>query len=176
MYNLEILEKNLISLIKKENLLGVQILKISQIIEKTLLTKYYVEFNESFEDLFKDLIEDREIDIRLDENFAPIIEQNGYDIDINNLSGGEKSSLAIAYRLGLKNIIEINMHSKQRLSLLILDEPTDGFSNEQVDRLGNILKQTNLKQILLVSHDEKIESISDYIFHIEKINHSSTLI
>jgi exonuclease SbcC len=149
---------------------------IAQNIEKAVFTKYYVEFNEIFSKLFKDLIEDNEIEVRLNELFSIIVEQNGFDIDVKNLSGGEKSSLAIAYRLGLKQIIENNLHGETKLDILILDEPTDGFSNEQVDRLGNILKNSDLKQTILVSHDEKIESISDRTIKIEKINHVSKVL
>lgn len=160
-------------MIYKEQFLSDKVIKISNLIERAIFTKYYVEFNEEFERLFRDLIEDNEIEVRLDEDFSILIEQNGYDIDIKNLSGGEKSSLAIAYRLGLKKIIENNLKERQKLSLLILDEPTDGFSNEQIDRLGNILKESDLKQIILVSHDEKIESIADSVLKINKINHTS---
>lgn len=164
------------SLIKKENFISKKITPIAQNIEKAVFTKYYAQFNEIFEKLFKDLIEDNEIEVRLNELFSIIVEQNGFDIDIKNLSGGEKSSLAIAYRLGLKHIIENNLAGENKLDLLILDEPTDGFSNEQVDRLGNILKNSDLKQTILVSHDEKIESISDNTIKVEKINHESKLI
>lgn len=145
-------------------------------IERNVFSKYYAEFNDEFEKLFRELIEDNDIDVRLNSEFSPVIEQNGYDIDVKNLSGGEKSSLAIAYRLGLKKIIESNFDSKQKLSLLILDEPTDGFSNEQIDRLGNILKDTKLKQIILVSHDEKIENIADRVLYVEKVNHVSRIV
>jgi exonuclease SbcC len=172
----ETLNKQFKSLIKKENFISQKMTPIAQNIEKAVFTKYYVEFNEIFSKLFKDLIEDNEIEVRLNELFSIIVEQNGFDIDIKNLSGGEKSSLAIAYRLGLKQIIENNLHGETKLDILILDEPTDGFSNEQVDRLGNILKNSDLKQTILVSHDEKIESISDRTIKIEKINHVSKVL
>lgn len=158
-----------------DTFLNRKVTKISSLIERAVFTKYYAQFNEEFERLFKSLIEDNEIDVRLDEEFAIKVEQNGFDIDIKNLSGGEKSSLAIAYRLGLKKIIEDSLKGEQRLNLLILDEPTDGFSNEQIDRLGNILKESNLNQIILVSHDEKIESIADRVLHVEKGNHISNV-
>jgi exonuclease SbcC len=168
-------QKQYDKLIYIENFLIKKVSPISSDIEKSLLTKYYLDFNEEFEKLFKELIEDNDMEVRLDLGFSPIIEQNGYDIDIKNLSGGEKSSVAIAYRLGLKKIIENELIGKQKLSLLILDEPTDGFSNQQVIRLGNILKDSNLKQIILVSHDEKIEGISDEVLKVDKRNHISEL-
>lgn len=159
-----------------ENFLSSKLLKIADVVEQGLFTKYYAEFNEHFEYYFRELIEDNEIEVRLNEEFSPVIEQNGYDTDVKNLSGGEKSSLAIAYRLGLKKIIENNLQGEQKLSLLILDEPTDGFSNEQVDRLGNLLKETNLKQIILVSHDEKITGIAQKMLRVEKNNHVSSIV
>ncbi|MCA9495392.1 MAG: SMC family ATPase [Nanoarchaeota archaeon] len=173
--NLQEIEIELKNIIENEIFLSKTVVEISQILERYIFTKYYVEFNEEFERVFRELIEDNEIDVRLDEDFAPIVEQNGYDIDILNLSGGEKSSLALAYRLGLKKIVENNFVAEQKLSLLILDEPTDGFSENQVDRLGELLKSSNLKQIILVSHDQKIESISNNIVEIEKTNHISMI-
>ena len=171
----EELENKLRKIISTEKFLSEKVMKIINLIEKAVFTKYYSEFNEEFEYLFKELIEDNEIDVRLNEFFEIIVEQNGYDIDIKNLSGGEKSSLAVAYRLSLKKIVENNLETGQKLNILILDEPTDGFSNEQVDRLGSILKQSSIQQIILVSHDEKIESISDKVLRIEKINHISSV-
>lgn len=174
--NILLQEKEFKKLIYIENLLTKKLIEISSIVEQKVFTKYYVEFNEEFENIFRDLIEDNDIEVRLQDDFSIIVEQNGYDIDIKNLSGGEKSSLALSYRLALKKIIENNISEDSNLSLLILDEPTDGFSNEQIDRLGLILKKSNLKQIILVSHDEKIESIANNIIHIEKENHVSSLV
>lgn len=171
---LDLLKIQYQKLLEDEIFLSSSAVNISESIERVIFTKYYAEFCQRFEIFFRELIEDNNIEIRLDDEFTPIIEQNGYDIDVKNLSGGEKSSLAISYRLALKEIIENNI-SSQKLSLLILDEPTDGFSREQIDRLGNILREINLEQILIVSHDEKIESISDKVFYIEKINHESKI-
>ncbi len=173
---LEKLSQEYEKLLENEHFLSSDASDIFNLIERRIFSKYYAEFSLEFEALFKELIEDGDIDVRLDSEFSPIIEQNGYEIDVKNLSGGEKSSLAIAYRLGLKKIIESNLNENQKLSLLILDEPTDGFSENQISRLGELLKQSNLKQIILVSHDDKIESISDFVLHIEKTNHESRII
>jgi exonuclease SbcC len=95
-------------------------------------------------------------------------------MDVKNLSGGEKSALALAFRLALKKTIELNIANS--LSILILDEPTDGFSQEQIERLKQILKESTLSQILLVSHDKNLETIADHKFNIEKRNSISTII
>ena len=91
----------------------------------------------------------------------------GFDTSVKNLSGGEQSSLALSYRLGLRNIIDKNIFL-DKLNFLILDEPTEGFSKEQMSIFSRVLKSLNFKQIILVSHDNIIGSISDKIFSVQK--------
>ena len=169
-------KKELQNIEKEYSFLEKKVIPGSSTIEKTLFTKFWVEFNEHFIAIFKELIEDQEFDVYLRDDFSIVVEQNGYEIDISNLSGGEKSSLAVAYRLALKKIIESNLGTQNILDILILDEPTDGFSEQQVSRLGYLLKDSGVTQILLVSHDEKIENIADNILHVEKRNHESRVI
>lgn len=173
--NKENLFLNIENLEKQKNLLTNHISTLALEIEKNVFTKFYIEFTEQFEFIFKQLIEDNEIDVRLDPEFSIIVEQNGYDTSIKNLSGGEKSSLAIAYRLALKDIINKNISNSNSLNILILDEPTDGFSQEQIERLGNLLKENQVEQIILVSHDKKIESIADNVLFVYKQNHISVI-
>ena len=44
--------------------------------------------------------------------------------------------------------------------LLILDEPTDGFLEQQLDRMRDLLDELDAKQIILVSHEDKIGVLS----------------
>ena len=167
-------EEELEKLLEKEQFLLQDATIISSTIEKKLFTRFYITATHEFQRIFKELIEDQELDVRLNEEFSILIEQNGYDIDIKHLSGGEKSSLAIAYKLALKKTIESFFPQEQYLDVLLFDEPTDGFSAEQVQRLGQVLKELEVKQIFLVSHDEKIESIATQIISIDKKNHLSS--
>lgn len=166
-------EKELEDIQKQEYFLNQEAIPISSKVESKLFTKFYLIATQEFQRIFKELIEDQELDVRLNEEFSIIVEQNGHDIEVRQLSGGEKSSLAIAYKLALKKTIESFFPQQQYLDVLILDEPTDGFSAEQIQRLGMLLKDLNVEQILLVSHDEKIESIADRVIEIEKKNHES---
>ena len=145
-------------------------------IERKIMSKIYQEFNSLFVEWFTTLIEDSTIEVKLDENFTPIIEQNGFDTNIENLSGGEKTSLALAYRLSLNKVLNDYFSKLHTKDLLILDEPTDGFSTEQLDKLSLVLNQLNAKQIIIVSHEQKLESIAENIIHIDKNNHSSFIV
>lgn len=148
-------------------------LPLIKTVEKRVLLKVYHEFNNYFVEWFLLLIDDDSFTVRLNEDFSPLIEQNGFDTNVANLSGGEKTALALAYRLALNKVLNNYFGSLHTKDLLILDEPTDGFSTEQIDRLREVLIQLGLTQLLIVSHEQKLESLSDNIIRIQKNNQAS---
>jgi exonuclease SbcC len=144
--------------------------------EKQVMMRVYHEFNELFQKWFDILLEDETISVRLDDRFTPIIQQNGYDIDISNLSGGEKTSCALAYRLALNKVINDIISTIKTKDLIILDEPTDGFSTEQLDKVRDVLEQLNMKQVIIVSHETKIESFVSKVIRVNKEEHVSSIV
>ncbi len=150
-------------------------LPLMSLIEQQVFLHVYAKFNELFTQWFGTLIEDELLQARLDENFTPVIDQNGYQMDYQSLSGGEKTSLALAYRLALNKVINDMMTSIKTHDLLILDEPTDGFSDEQLDRMRDVLDELALRQVIIVSHEAKMESFVDHVARIEKKEHSSRI-
>ncbi|MBL7051866.1 MAG: AAA family ATPase [Nanoarchaeota archaeon] len=143
--------------------------------EKNILFKVHYEFNSYFEKWFKILIDNENLQMRLDESYSPQILQNGYDIDYIFLSGGEKTAGALAYRLALNQVVNsLNSGIKTR-DLLILDEPTDGFSQEQLDRLKILMEEIKIPQVIIVSHEPQIESFVDNIIKLEKFGHETKL-
>ena len=52
--------------------------------------------------------------------------------------------------------------------IVILDEPTDGFANEQIDKMRDIFEQLKAEQIILVSHEQKMEGFVDHVLHVQK--------
>jgi len=113
------------------------------------------------------------MNVRLDDEFTPLIEQNGYESDVENLSGGEKTAVALAYRLALNKVINDIIGEIKTKDILILDEPTDGFSSEQLDKMRVILEQLSIRQVIIVSHESKIESFVDNVIRIDKDEHVS---
>lgn len=146
---------------------------VMDVIERHVLSRAYHQFNGLFKEWFSMLIEDDLLSARLDESFTPVISQNGYDVDVENLSGGEKTACALAYRLALNKVINDIVHDVNTKDVLILDEPTDGFSAEQLDKVRDVLDQLQLKQVILVSHEAKIESMVDAVLRVEKEGHVS---
>ena len=168
--NKEILEKERIrteisQISRIESWISEQFSPLVLLIEKNVMAKVHQEFSLLFQKWFSMLAE---LESRINEEFTPIIEQRGYDIDYQGLSGGERTAAALAYRLALNQIINNLMSHIKTRDLLILDEPTDGFSSEQLDKMRDVLRELKVKQLILVSHESKIESFVDNVIRFEK--------
>jgi len=184
-YILEINEKINILNKEKEKLLRMQELyfwldqhfvPLTYTIEKQVMISIHHHFDQLFQEWFSTLIEDLNTFSRLDDSFAPIIMQNGYEVAFNDLSGGEKTSAALAYRLALNKVINTLIHTINTKDLLILDEPTDGFSTEQLDKVREVLEKLQARQTIIVSHESKIESFVNNVIKIQKEGHVSSVI
>jgi exonuclease SbcC len=136
-------------------------------IEKQVMMNINQEFNQHFQKWWGMLVEDPSKESRIDEEFTPLVEQDGYEQDYNYLSGGEKTSLALAYRLSLNTIVQ-KVSAGIKSNLLILDEPTDGFSKEQLFKIREILDELKCPQVIMVSHEKELESFAHQVMRIEK--------
>ncbi len=141
--------------------------------ERLVLGAINDSFNLRFQEWFAELMEAGDISVRVDESFSPLVEQDGYEIDAASLSGGERTSLALAYRLALNTMVKEQSTSEG--GLLILDEPTDGFSSAQLLRLRDVLQETGCDQIIMVSHEKELESFVDSIYEVSKSDGLSTI-
>ncbi len=144
-------------------------------IERNVLASINKDFNEVFQSTFNTLVESEDISVSITETFSPQVEQEGWGTDVDSLSGGEKTSVALAYRLALNTIVKKQVPTL-RSSLLILDEPTDGFSSNQLNKLRDILVGTRCEQIIMVSHEKELEGFVDSICKVEKQNGVSRVI
>ena len=146
-------------------------------IERQILISSARDFNTFFKEWFGILVEDGniEVEIRTDD-FQPIINVNGYDSPFRDLSGGEKSAISLAYRLGLTKIINERYQDVKTKDLLILDEPTDGFSQQQVNRMQEIFDTLNTAQMIIISHERSLDSFITDIFTFKKRNHQTKVV
>ena len=113
------------------------------------------------------------INVRLDDEFSPVIEQDGFETSFESLSGGERTAVALAYRLSLNQVINSVLSKIKTKDMIILDEPTDGFSDQQLDKMRNVLEQLKVKQLIIVSHEQKIEGFVENVIKFRKENGTS---
>lgn len=125
------------------------------VIESHVMTTINEGFMHLFQKWFNLLVDSPDIVVELDRCFAPVVHQNGNVMEVNTLSGGEKTAVAMAYRLALNEVIKrlANMDD----NLLILDEPTDGFSKEQMYQLKYVFDGLSASQVIIVSHEKELE-------------------
>ena len=141
-------------------------------IERSILTSTASSFNERFKEWFNVLVQEENIDIKIDpENFQPIVIIDGFESLFEDMSGGEKSALSLAYRLALNNVIMTKHYNVKTEGLLILDEPTDGFSEAQVNKMQDIFDKLDSKQLIIISHERTLDSFVTDVFNFKKQNH-----
>jgi DNA repair protein SbcC/Rad50 len=155
---IESLEKKLEGLLYMENVgrwLDDCFIPSLDVIESHVMTTINEGFMHLFQKWFNLLVDSPEIVVELDKCFAPVVHQNGNIMEVDTLSGGEKTAIAMAYRLALNEVIKrlANMDD----NLLILDEPTDGFSKEQMYQLKYVFDGLSASQVIIVSHEKELE-------------------
>ena len=143
-------------------------------IERSVMAALSEDMDRSARTWFDMLVEDPDLELAVDEDFSPTVRQQGWDVDVAALSGGERTSVAFAYRLALNGMVR-RMAAPGSANVLILDEPTDGFSREQLARMGTVLERLEADQVIIVSHERELDTISDRVYRIEKVAGASTV-
>jgi len=141
--------------------------------EQKLLAHAQAAFERNFSRYFATLLDDPALVARADVTFTPSVAIEGEWTPAEALSGGERTSLALAFRLALAQVVR--SLGSLRLDTILLDEPTDGFSPEQVVRMGELLNELDLPQVILVSHEDALSGIADRVVRVVKVDGASQL-
>ncbi len=145
-------------------------------IEKHAMVSVQHQFDSLFRKWFSMLVMDDGLSARIDDRFSVIVEQDGFESDYAFMSGGERTAIALAYRLALNRVINDLIERIRTKDLLILDEPTDGFSSDQMDSVRDVLAELGTRQTIIVSHEPKIESFVDRTIRFVKENGVSRVV
>jgi len=111
------------------------------------------------------------LNVLIDETYTPLIKsEGGVEREVSNLSGGERTLLAFAYRLGLGQLI-MQSRMGHGLSILLLDEPTESLGREDgsIDRLAEAISRIKaIEQIIAVTHSEAFAEKAEHVIRLEK--------
>ncbi len=139
------------------------VLAIIREVERYVKSKAYVAFKEEFLRIFKTLMMGYEnIDVEITPDFKLQFKAkiDGTMVTIDTPSGGQLTSISLAYRLALNRVARA-MIPQLREGILILDEPTYGFSPERVELLRKVLfSGEGPKQVIIVTHDRSFSDVS----------------
>lgn len=111
------------------------------------------------------------LNIVIDESYTPFIRSDSdVEREVSNLSGGERTLLAFAYRLALGQLI-MQSRTGHGLSMLLLDEPTESLGREDgsIDRLAEAISRFKaIEQIIAVTHNEAFAEKAEHVIRLEK--------
>jgi exonuclease SbcC len=111
------------------------------------------------------------LNVVVDETYTPYVKsESGVEREVSNLSGGERTLLAFAYRLGLGQLI-MQSRTGHGLSMLLLDEPTESLGREDgsIDRLAEAISRFKaIEQIIAVTHSEAFAEKAEHVIVLEK--------
>ena len=79
---------------------------LMETMEKSVMYTVQEEFNGFFQKWFSILMGTENLSVYVDDRFSPVIEQEIYQTEYSNLSGGEKTAVDLAYRLALTKVIK----------------------------------------------------------------------
>jgi DNA repair exonuclease SbcCD ATPase subunit len=126
--------------------------------------------NEVFRELYASSSYERVI---LEEDYTiRLAKTDGTRITPSLSSGGESAIVNIALRAGLyRTIVERNQNKASGLPPFILDEPTTFLDDGHVRELETVIesiKQWNVSQLIVVSHNEALIDAADYEYEVNK--------
>ena len=111
------------------------------------------------------------LNVVIDETYTPYVTgESGVEREVSNLSGGKRTLLAFAYRLGLGQLI-MQSRTGHGLSMLLLDEPTESLGREDgsIDRLAEAISRFKaIEQIIAVTHSEAFAEKAEHVITLEK--------
>ena len=111
------------------------------------------------------------LNVLVDETYTPFVKsESGTEREVANLSGGERTLLAFAYRLGFGQLI-MQSRTGHGLNMLLLDEPTESLGSEDgsIERLSEaILRFKAIEQIIAVTHSEAFAEKAEHVVALEK--------
>jgi len=109
--------------------------------------------------------------IKMDEDYTPFVEgASVYRRSVSNLSGGERTLLAFAYRLGVAQLL-MQWRTGRGLRILLLDEPTESLGREDgsINRLAESLSRLKtVEQIIAVTHSEEFADKADHVIWLSR--------
>lgn len=110
-------------------------------------------------DYLRRVTEGKFTDVEIDQKFnINVTTEEGQTRDVSMLSGGERDACALCLRLAISVML-----SGGEQSLMILDEPITSQDANRAELMLNTIEAMNDGQVIIVAHNEIIQSIADNI-------------
>ena len=110
--------------------------------------------------MYREITGNAERTLKWGEDYAIMLEEDGYERPFQSLSGGEQMAAALSVRLALlKQLTDIR--------IAFFDEPTTNMDAERRENLAmQISRITHFDQLFVISHDDTFDSYVDNVLSI----------
>jgi exonuclease SbcC len=101
-----------------------------------------------------------------------VLDPNGVDVSVSQLSGGEQTAIALAFVIGLNRVLG------GITGFLVLDEPTTHLDPERRRNLVEIIErsvshESGITQLVIVTHHEEVRDAADVLCTVTKVGGTS---
>lgn len=129
------------------------------------------ELSATATDLISQMTNGRFIEVIVKEDFATgVVKSDGLEYAVAELSGGEKSVVALALRIAIGSLI-----TGENAGLLWLDEVLPAQDKERRDAILNVLRSLPIQQIVMINHTHEAEDVVDRVVKINYDGEGSTI-
>jgi DNA repair protein SbcC/Rad50 len=129
------------------------------------ITKYYLaEISHEADRLFRELLSRPDVMLQWTEDYDIQVQERGYWRSFKSLSGGEQMCAALAVRLALLKVLA-------DINIAFFDEPTTNMDQQRRQQLAEAIGNLkSLQQLIVISHDDTFESVTDHLIRVERQN------
>jgi exonuclease SbcC len=144
-------------------------------IREYVRNRFINDFKAIFQSRFSEIRSESEYTIDIDNDYNVKVIASNDILDAKALSGGEKTSVALAYRMALSSIASL-LGGVNKNESLLMDEPTSGLDKEDINALSScITKITDINQIIIVTHEDTMKNIADNMISVSKVTGESKI-
>lgn len=135
------------------------------------IAKLAPELSVTATDLISQMTNGRFIEVRISDDFGTeVVKDDGEVYGVAELSGGEKSIVALALRISIGSLI-----TNENAGLLWLDEVLPAQDKERRDAVLNVLKNLPIQQIVMINHTHEAEEVVNEVVRINYHEDGSTI-
>lgn len=129
------------------------------------------ELSLSATDLISQMTHGRFVEVKVSESFeASVVKADGSHYGVAELSGGEKSIVALALRIAISTLV-----TGDNAGLLWLDEALPAQDIERRDAVLNVLRDLPIQQIVMINHTHEAEDVVDEVVRVVYHDDGSTI-
>lgn len=135
------------------------------------IAKLAPELSITATDLISQMTNGRFIEVKISDDFGTeVVKDDGEVYGVAELSGGEKSIVALALRISIGSLI-----TNENSGLLWLDEVLPAQDKERRDAVLNVLKNLPIQQIVMINHTHEAEEVVNEVVRINYHEDGSTI-